>query len=239
MKKAKIDTKGKEEALSINKCKNGYMITKGKSMYETPYTELFVFNTFGAVTKHLAKNSRKKHDQQPDSRYMTEGFNTATTKATKDEWLTPPDIIKALGEFDLDPCAPHRSKRPWPTAKHHFSGTDWQCGGEDVCGLREPWNGRVWLNPPYGKQTFEWLAKMATHKRGVALIFARTDTKGFHREIFAKAHSIFFLEGRVRFYHVTGTIGDTPNAASCLISYSPEDTNAIKEAGFKGRMVLL
>jgi len=32
----------------------------------------------------------------------------------KDEWLTPPDIIKALGPFDLDPCAP--IVRPWPTA---------------------------------------------------------------------------------------------------------------------------
>lgn len=32
----------------------------------------------------------------------------------KDEWLTPPEIIKALGgpeSFDLDPCAP--IKRPW------------------------------------------------------------------------------------------------------------------------------
>ena len=25
----------------------------------------------------------------------------------KDEWLTPPEIIYSLGEFDLDPCSPH------------------------------------------------------------------------------------------------------------------------------------
>lgn len=24
-----------------------------------------------------------------------------------DEWYTPKEIIDALGEFDLDPCAPH------------------------------------------------------------------------------------------------------------------------------------
>jgi len=35
---------------------------------------------------------------------MTQNFNTNTEN--KDEWLTPPYIIKALGEFDLDPCAP-------------------------------------------------------------------------------------------------------------------------------------
>ena len=31
----------------------------------------------------------------------------------KDEWLTPPEIIKALGTFDLDPCA--STTRSWPT----------------------------------------------------------------------------------------------------------------------------
>jgi hypothetical protein len=35
-----------------------------------------------------------------------------------DEWLTPPEIVKALGTFDLDPCAP--AVRPWDTAKRHF-----------------------------------------------------------------------------------------------------------------------
>lgn len=170
---------------------------------------------------------------------MSEGFNTRTTTATKDEWLTPPEIIKALGKFDLDPCAPHKSKRPWPTAERHFSGQDWQWGGEDVCGLREPWQGRVWLNPPYGKETFKWMAKLAAHRSGIGLIFARTDTKGFHKEIFSKARGIFFFEGRIKFYHVTGKIGDTPNAASCLVAYSDKDCEAIKSSGLKGRYCFL
>lgn len=29
----------------------------------------------------------------------------------KDEWLTPPHILRALGPFDLDTCAP--VNRPW------------------------------------------------------------------------------------------------------------------------------
>lgn len=28
------------------------------------------------------------------------------TLGKNNEWLTPPEIIKSLGEFDLDPCAP-------------------------------------------------------------------------------------------------------------------------------------
>ena len=30
------------------------------------------------------------------------------SKTGKDEWLTPLEIIRALGEFDLDPCSPVR-----------------------------------------------------------------------------------------------------------------------------------
>lgn len=30
------------------------------------------------------------------------------SKNSTDEWYTPKEIIDALGEFDLDPCAIHR-----------------------------------------------------------------------------------------------------------------------------------
>lgn len=171
---------------------------------------------------------------------MADGFNTVSSAASKDEWLTPPEIIRALGEFDLDPCAPHKNKRPWPTAKQHYSGMCWQEGGEDVCGLRAPWHGRVWLNPPYGKETFKWMAKLAEHRRGIGLIFARTDTKGFHEHIFKKARSVFFMEGRINFYHVSGKRGQhAGNAPSCLVAYSDADTLAIASSGLRGRLCFL
>lgn len=53
-----------------------------------------------------------------------------------DEWLTPPEILVALGEFDLDPCAP--VVRPWPTAKHHFTVED--------DGLNQSWYSLAELN---------------------------------------------------------------------------------------------
>jgi hypothetical protein len=73
----------------------------------------------------------------------------------KDEWLTPPHILKALGEFDLDPCSP--VVRPWPTAKRHFTIED--------DGLIQKWEGRVWCNPPYGLESTKWLLKLAEHMK--------------------------------------------------------------------------
>lgn len=141
-----------------------------------------------------------------------------------DEWLTPPDLISALGVFDLDPCAP--INRPWDTAKTHLDKT------QD--GLKTPWFGRVWLNPPY-----KWLAKLADHGKGVALIFARTETKGFHEVVWGRAHSVFFFQGRIHFHYVDGRRSDGANAPSCLVAYSPSDTASIEEAWLNGKLVYL
>lgn len=45
---------------------------------------------------------------------MAHDFNTNTEN--KEDWLTPPEIIQKLGEFDLDPCVP--DNRPWDTARN-------------------------------------------------------------------------------------------------------------------------
>jgi hypothetical protein len=159
----------------------------------------------------------------------TKNFNSNTEN--KDEWLTPPEIIDALGHFDLDPCAPVPETRPWATAAHHYSVKDE--------GLSQPWHGRVWCNPPYGRETFNWLSKLADHGDGIALIFARTETQGFHTEIWEKADAVFFFKGRLRFYHVTGKQGGTANAPSCLVAYGQNNVRALEHSGLRGRLVYL
>ncbi len=107
----------------------------------------------------------------------------------KDEWITPPEIIKALGKFDLDPCAPIYP--PWPTAINNYTIID--------NGLLRDWVGRIWLNPPYGKYTKYWLEKMAMHNNGITLIFARTETAMFFDYIWNYATAILFIKGRLFF----------------------------------------
>lgn len=47
---------------------------------------------------------------EPEIRHGHKGMGSHQSAAMlKDEWLTPPEIIQALGgpeSFDLDPCAP-------------------------------------------------------------------------------------------------------------------------------------
>jgi hypothetical protein len=147
----------------------------------------------------------------------------------KEDWLTPPEIIKSLGSFHLDPCTPR--KMPWTTASFRYT--------KAKDGLFEPWYGRVWCNPPYGKKTFEWLRKLANHGNGIALVFARTETKGFHSEVWGKADAIFFFKGRIKFYRVDGTQGGTANAPSCLVAYGKDNVKALKNCGLNGKLITL
>ena len=148
-------------------------------------------------------------------------------KTGKDEWLTPPRLLRALGPFDLDPCSPGENRAPWRTASRMIALPQ--------NGLAAPWTGRVWLNPPYGKKAPAWLAKLSQHGDGVALVFARTDTAWFHETVFPYADALFFLRGRLRFHHVDGSAADnTAGAPSFLVAFGERNVQALKELSKKG-----
>ena len=59
------------------------------------------------------------------------------------EWYTPPFIIElarqTLGEIELDPAS-NEIPQTWIKAKRYYSLAN---------PAREPWQGKVWLNPPF------------------------------------------------------------------------------------------
>src|SRR5262249_39145220 len=92
--------------------------------------------------------------------------------------------------FDLDPCATAANAK----APRFYT--------RDDDGLRQPWTGRVFCNPPYGRVIAEWVAKAkaaaaTTAELVVLLVPARTDTRWWHEHV-ADAEG-GFLPGRVRF----------------------------------------
>ena len=158
---------------------------------------------------------------------------TPTQGATND-WLTPPYIFEALGFFDLDPCA--SVNQPWTTAYRMIFPP------EDGLTARWKTKERVWLNPPYGQETYKWLNKLSTHAGGgIALTFARTETKGFFESVWGRAHSILFLSGRIRFHlPVTGERGrSNAGSPSVLIAYTERDGHYLRDSGLNGAYVRL
>lgn len=156
---------------------------------------------------------------------MNKSYNMNIDTGEK-TWLTPPEIIDALGPFDLDPCCP--PTMPWRTATQMVHWPD--------DGLKVDWTGkRVWLNPPYGREAMPFLRKMAKNKTGgILLIFARTDTSAWQDLIFPFAYGIMFLRGRLRFHKPNGTPGETATAPSALVAYSEQDFARLRNAGLIG-----
>lgn len=152
-----------------------------------------------------------------------------SARAKTTTWLTPPDLIHKLGPFDLDPCAAP-SPRPWPTADRHIELP------ED--GLAAEWSGHVWLNPPYSFEAWKWLAKLAEHGDGIALVFARTETAGFVREVWGKATGILFLHGRLHFHFPDGERASANSGApSVLVAYGEWAAGRLRAAGLAGTYV--
>lgn len=145
-----------------------------------------------------------------------------SARAETTTWLTPPHIVEALGPFDLDPCAAP-SPRPWATASRHIELP------ED--GLAADWgDARVWLNPPYSFEAWKWLDKLADHGCGIALVFARTETAGFVRTVWNRAHGVLFLHGRLHFHHPDGTrAAANSGAPSCLVAYGACEAKVLRE----------
>jgi phage N-6-adenine-methyltransferase len=109
------------------------------------------------------------------------------------EWETPQAFFDALHTefgFTLDVAAqPHNAK------------CERYCMPQDD-GLRQPWEGVCWMNPPYGKDLDIWVAKAYTSAQAgatvVCLLSARTDTRWWHMFV-TQASEVHFVQGRLTF----------------------------------------
>lgn len=113
------------------------------------------------------------------------------------EWYTPPAVIErvvtCLRSIDLDPCSNSASEPAVPAALHFTQEDD---------GLTRLWAGRVYMNPPYGREIDDWANKLCSEyaagnvTEAIALIPARVDTDWFRR--FRDA-AVCFIDGRLKF----------------------------------------
>ncbi|GMA25838.1 hypothetical protein GCM10025864_35970 [Luteimicrobium album] len=87
------------------------------------------------------------------------------------------------------------------------------------------------MNPPYGLETGAWMRKIAEHGDGIALVFARPDTKWF-QEHGATADVTCFVSGRIKFFRGnTNDRAGTPGAGSMLLAWGPKASAALLSAG--------
>lgn len=140
-----------------------------------------------------------------------------------DEWFTPPAIFEALKlNFDLDPCSP--GKDHWVPAASVYT--------KDDDGLTQPWNGTVFVNPPFGGRLghIPWLKKFLDHGDGVAIVRAYTSAGWFH-DWAIKAETMLFPRGKTKFIRPDGTIGTAPGHGVVLVGMGEKANSAMENSG--------
>ena len=148
----------------------------------------------------------------------------------KDEWYTPREIIESVGHFDLDPCAPMIPL--FHTADRMYN--------REEDGLSKPWTGRVWLNPPYSQPLLDnFMARMADHNNGIALLFNRCDSRMFREYVLERATAIRFLYQRIKFHYPSGRRGNSPRCGNIMVAYGEQNARILRECQLPGRMVFI
>jgi len=123
------------------------------------------------------------------------------TSSVKMDYETPPEFFAALdddiGPFTLDAASSHRNAL---CTRHYTAEED---------GLAQPWTGRVWLNPPYGRGIDRWMEKARDSARTTAklvavLVPARTSSRWWHEFVMpilkqTEPGEVRFLDRRLSF----------------------------------------
>lgn len=113
--------------------------------------------------------------------------------SASDEWETPQALFDELswifGGFTLEPCATKANAK----CGRFFTRAE--------NGLSQRWDGKVFVNPPYGRAIGSWVRKAYEESLDGALVVcllpARTDTRWW--QDYARRGHVRFLRGRLKF----------------------------------------
>lgn len=138
-------------------------------------------------------------------------LNAGLFTSARGDWATPQEVFDALDaefHFDLDPCAEPETAK----CERFYSGIE---------GLLSPWDGRVFVNPPYGRKIGAWVQKCpeaVLNGAGVvvALLPSRTDTRWWHDYVL-NADEIRFVRGRIYFERPDGFKARAPFPSAIVV----------------------
>ena len=140
-----------------------------------------------------------------------------------DEQYTPKSLFDQLGlTFDLDVAAPIDNKGHVPAMRKYTQLDD---------GLAQPWEGRVWMNPPFSKVT-PWVKKFIEHNNGIALLVVSRSY--WFAELWEVADGIVSTESNLKFDRPNGT-KNSISFQTFLFALGKDNTEALTGTGKRVR----
>ncbi|OPY37367.1 MAG: DNA N-6-adenine-methyltransferase (Dam) [Methanoregula sp. PtaU1.Bin051] len=148
---------------------------------------------------------------------------TALLSHASTEHYTPQFILDAviacMGAIDLDPASNSTEIPNVPAAKHYTIRDN---------GLVQPWEGRVFLNPPFGPGVEVWFSKLYQERlagrttEAIVLWKSATETAAW-KTLTALSCRVCFLSARIHFIRPMGNeSGSTFSPALFYVGVGPK-----------------
>jgi len=137
-------------------------------------------------------------------------------------------VIACMGAIDLDPCSNSREIPNVPAARHYTIQDN---------GLVQPWEGSVFINPPFGPGVEVWFSKLYQERlagrttEAIVLWKSATETAAW-KTLTRLSCRVCFPSARIRFTGPGDSSGSTFSPALFYIGEGPERFEvAFKEIG--------
>ena len=136
-------------------------------------------------------------------------------------------VIACMGAIDLDPCSNSREIPNMPAARHYTIQDN---------GLVQPWEGRVFINPPFGPGVEAWFSKLYQERlagrttEAIVVWKSATETSAW-KTLTRLSCRVCFPSSRIRFVGPQGN--DTGPKFSPALFYVGERPKRFEKA-FEG-----
>lgn len=155
---------------------------------------------------------------------FAQGKPHVANNSGENEWYTPSEYIESarrvMGTIDLDPASSDIANKTVMAARYYTKDED---------GLRCPWFGNIWLNPPYSQPLISQFSGAVVSKRddydaAIILVNNATDTQWL-QQIMNISDAICFIQGRIKFIDKNGNPSGAPLQGQCIL-YIGTDVSA-------------
>ena len=201
-----------------------------KSLYVGTSSDLRYAYWLGMIER---RNKLKKYKR---SLKILESINLEKEKPSP-EWYTPPEFVEmarqVLGGIDLDPASNTKAQE-WIQAKRYYTKND--------DGLKQPWSGRIWCNPPYGDFTHLFMQRAlsfyeSAEIEGCVFLVNRTGA-GRYVDLAEKFNAVCQARRRISFLTPEGKPENSPRYYNDFL-YLGKDVAAFREVfSAVGRVIL-
>ncbi len=169
----------------------------------------------------LFEGSTPTRSRQPQTQpRKAQAVSVGRHSSIRNPWITPRTIIDraigVLGAIDLDPCSTVEPPTNVPARRRLAPDED---------SLKMAWQGRVWLNPPYGRPLSAWIEKLCNEYEtgdvtaAIALLPVRTDQSWWQS---LANYPYCALRERVKFIRVEGDKRRNPVYPSAVVYFGPQ-----------------